>query len=76
MGNRINLNFTRMLKSTLSNSSLELIFQEKFVPTSQISAKLSFARTLVRLHFLFIRAVLVVIVGYIHGPNNLNILNK
>ena len=76
MGNSIDLNFTRMFKSALSNSSLEFIFQEKFVPTSQISPKLSFTRTLVRLQLLFVRAMIVVVVGNIHDSNNLNILNK
>jgi hypothetical protein len=76
MGNSVDLNLTRMFKSTLPNSSLEFIFQEKLVPPSQVRTKLSLTRTLVRLYLLFIRAVIVVVVGNIHDSNNLNILNK
>lgn len=55
--NTLDLDLTWMLKSTLANGSLELIFKEELIPAGKVGS-LVFLR-LVFLRLLFIRALIL-----------------
>lgn len=69
--NSIDLNFTGMFKAAFTYPSLEFIFQEKFIPTSQVSTKLSLSGSFIRLDFFLVRTLFIV--RYIHDSNYLKI---
>ena len=68
----VDLHFTWMFKTTFSDSPFELILEEKFVPTGQVSSKLAFGLSFVVGHLFFIR----VVVWNIHNLLYLNITSQ
>lgn len=65
VGNGVDLNFARMLKPALSYSSLQLVLEEKLIPTNKVGTKLALCRSFVR-YDLFVVLVAVFIVRNFH----------
>lgn len=77
MRDSINLNLTWVLETTLSNPSLEIIFQEKLIPTRKVSTKLAFTCSLVRNKFFLILIwAMIIIIWNVHDSYNLNITQQ